>query len=167
MYIFTPVNSIRPVLATNKSCTLQLATNQHPILFLIRLQGQSDPVIRWPLERRNGRGSDCTLPGETPRPSSFKISQESAPKPSQTSPCISLLKTYIFQNGLSFGAIHSLLCFNINTVIQYLFKLEPPVRLHQLPCFHQRHGAEVLQFSSCLCLSLGKQTPAIRGKHSC
>ena len=44
-----------------------------------------------------------------------------------------------------------------NTVIQYLLKREPPPSLHQLPCFHQRHGAEVLQFSSCLCLSRGKQ----------
>ena len=95
--------AIRPVLeATNKSCTLQLATNEPPILFLIRFK--VSPIIRssghGPLGRRNGRGSDCTLRGGTPRPSSFQISQESAPKPCQKHPPA----IHIFRNGLSFGA---------------------------------------------------------------
>ena len=48
-----------------------------------------------------------------------------------------------------------------NTVIPYLLKREPPPSLHQLPCFHQRHGAEVLQFSSCLCLSRAEFRPSM------
>lgn len=151
--------AIRPVLeATNKSCTLQLATNEPPILFLIRFK--VSPIIRssghGPLGRRNGRGSDCTLRGGTPRPSSFQISQESAPKPCQTSPCNPHLSKWF-----EFWSISICFFAFFNTVIPYLLKREPPPSLHQLPCFHQRHGAEVLQFSSCLCLSRAEFRPSM------